>query len=64
MERNTVHQCKYDGDRKERGEVDKISFRFGTRVDCDAVEPTPPQPQMAVMIMDASPEEQCWAESS
>ena len=36
--------------------MDEISFRLGVRVDRNAVEPAPPQPQMYAATMDESPE--------
>ena len=36
--------------------MEDILFRLGARVDCDAVEPTPPRPLMAAVMTDASPE--------
>ena len=57
-ERKTRQQCRYNGDGKERGEVDEIFFRLGARVDRNTVNPHPPQPRMDVVMMDASPEVQ------
>ena len=63
-EKKIGKQCRYDRDMEEQDEVDNISFRLGARADRYAVDPPPPQPQMDVVMMNASPKVWWLAERS
>ena len=63
-DKNTGQQFRYGGDGEEWEDVDEISFRLGARVDRDTVDPPPPQPRMAVAMIDVSPEARSLEERS